>query len=91
MLKLQFLKLLLNPQFTNLCNSPVFEIVVLNSDQNIFESSLTKSDFTFKTKTFTKFFPSLDRQKFFYGFRFQNYGECDGKMRFFDNFLCEEH
>ena len=52
---------------------------------------MTKSDFTFKTKTFTKFFPSRDRQKFFYGFRFQNYGECDGKMGFFDNFLCEEH
>ena len=44
-----------------------------------------------KPKLFTKFFPSPDRQNFFYGFRFQNYGECDGKMGFFDNFLCEEH
>ena len=57
----------------------------------VFESSLTKSDFTFKTKTFIKFFPSLDRQNFFYGFRFQNYCVCDDKMGFFDNFLCEKH
>ena len=81
----------LNSQFTNLCKFAVVRLAVLNSDQNIFESSLTKSHFTFKTKTFIKFFPSLDRQKFFYGFRFQNYCVCDGKMGFFDNFLCEKH
>ena len=57
----------------------------------VFELSLTKSHFTFKTKTFLTIFLRLVAQKIFYGFRFQNYCVCDGKMGFFDNFLCEEH